>query len=195
MRRSIVPGLKPQGPGCNDKSLRERVVNVVTALPFLALSRSELSQDTSQERKMYGLSMLAVGMAATAYHCSSGPVRKAFRRADYWSISLASNQLARAAHPGKMPLSLTALSLAATPFQPTAVTTVNMAAAEIGLARKAKQQPGVRKAYRHHVLAGATGLACFGLEDIAIQHDFHFVHSMWHCLAFYGLAKASSVLS
>ena len=31
----------------------------------------------------------------------------------------------------QMPLSLTALSLAATPFQPTAVTTLNMAAAEV----------------------------------------------------------------
>ena len=59
-------------------------------------------QDTSKERNAYGLSMLAVGVAAAAYHCSSGPIRKAFRRADYWSISLASNQLAGAAHPGKV---------------------------------------------------------------------------------------------
>ena len=66
---------------------------------------------------------------------------------------------------------------------------------QVGLACKAKQQPDVRKGYRHHVLAGATGLACFGLEDIAIQRDFHFVHSMWHCLAFYSLAKASTVLT
>ncbi len=46
--------------------------------------------------------MLAVGLAATAYHCSSGSIRKAFRRADHWTISMASNQLARAVHPGKV---------------------------------------------------------------------------------------------
>ena len=37
-----------QGPGCNDNSLRERVVNVVTALPFLALSCSELRWAAAQ---------------------------------------------------------------------------------------------------------------------------------------------------
>lgn len=70
IRRSVIPSLKPQvsanfacygwctqlseskesegsrvgpqGPGCNDNTLRERVVNVLTALPFLALGHSEL---------------------------------------------------------------------------------------------------------------------------------------------------------
>lgn len=70
IRRSLIPSLKPQvstsfaccqqctrfsgrkesegsrigqqGPGCNDNSLRERMFNVLTALPFLVLSHSEL---------------------------------------------------------------------------------------------------------------------------------------------------------
>ncbi|KAK9835265.1 hypothetical protein WJX84_012011 [Apatococcus fuscideae] len=101
-RRPVLPSLKPQGPGCNDSSLRERVVNVATSLPFLAVGRHELGQSKNSDRKIYGLSMLAVGLAATAYHCSSGSIRKAFRRADYWTIALASSRLARVVHGGKV---------------------------------------------------------------------------------------------
>ncbi len=49
----------------------------------------------------FGASLLGVGLAATAYHASSGKLRKHLRKLDYWSISLSTTAAVRAALPAK----------------------------------------------------------------------------------------------
>ena len=49
----------------------------------------------------FGASLFGVGLAATAYHASSGKLRKYLRKLDYWSISLSTTAAVRAALPAK----------------------------------------------------------------------------------------------
>lgn len=56
---------------------------------------------SSAEGVQFGASLLAVGVAATAYHVSSGRLRKHLRKLDYWSISLCTTAAVRAALPAK----------------------------------------------------------------------------------------------
>ena len=48
-----------------------------------------------------------MGIAATAYHVSSGRLRKHLRKLDYWSISLCSTAAVRAALPAKSQVNVT----------------------------------------------------------------------------------------
>ena len=87
------------------------------------------------EGRLYGASILAIGLAATAYHATSGKLRTAFRKADYWTISLSSVAMTKALHPERMQNRwakvASAASLAAIPFQPTLVTACHAAAMEV----------------------------------------------------------------
>lgn len=56
---------------------------------------------SSVEGVQFGASLLGVGIAATAYHVSSGRLRKHLRKLDYWSISLCTTAAVRAALPAK----------------------------------------------------------------------------------------------
>ena len=56
---------------------------------------------SSAEGVQFGASLLGVGIAATAYHVSSGRLRKHLRKLDYWSISLCTTAAVRAALPAK----------------------------------------------------------------------------------------------
>ena len=56
---------------------------------------------SSPEGVQFGASLLGVGIAATAYHLSSGRLRKHLRKLDYWSISLCTTAAVRAALPAK----------------------------------------------------------------------------------------------
>ena len=75
---------------------------------------------------------MAVGASATAYHAASGKLRTSLRKLDYWTIALASTQMARALFPPTSPClrALNAASWALTPFQPTVVSTLNFGIAE-----------------------------------------------------------------
>lgn len=86
----------------------------------------------SREGKGYGISLVLVGAAATAYHAASGRLRRHLRKLDYWTISLASTRLLDALAPAgcRRPM-LQAGSWALTPFRPTAVSTLNFALAEV----------------------------------------------------------------
>jgi predicted membrane channel-forming protein YqfA (hemolysin III family) len=85
------------------------------------------------EGKRFGSSMVTVGMAATAYHAARGDLRRALRKLDYWTIAAASSQMVRALFPAASPQlrALGAASWALMPFQPTAVSSINIAVAEV----------------------------------------------------------------
>ncbi|DBB16865.1 TPA: hypothetical protein ACH3X3_015101 [Trebouxia sp. C0006] len=85
----------------------------------------------------FGASLLGVGLAATAYHASSGKLRKHLRKLDYWSISLSTTAAVRAALPAKSQARARLSSiglLALVPFQPSAVTAINASIAQVEFA-------------------------------------------------------------
>jgi len=52
----------------------------------------------------------------------------------------------------------------------------------------------LRSAHRRQAASLAAGLACFGLEDVAMQHNMGLVHAMWHCLACYAVSSANALI-
>ena len=74
-----------------------------------------------------------MGAAATAYHASAGSVRPHLRKLDYYTISVASMQLLRALFPQpcRRRRALHAAGTALMPFQPTAVSVLNLGLAEV----------------------------------------------------------------
>ena len=55
--------------------------------------------------------------------------------------------------------------------------------------------PQLRSAHRRQAVTLAAGMACFGLEDMAIDRDIGFVHAMWHCLACYAVSSVNALIS
>ncbi|XP_022888982.1 uncharacterized protein LOC111404401 [Olea europaea var. sylvestris] len=76
--------------GCmnGDKHLAERVANVLTSLPFIALGIQAPRKNLNC--KLYANSLIGVGIASSAYHASRGKLRKYLRWADYTMIATAS---------------------------------------------------------------------------------------------------------
>ena len=50
------------------------------------------------------------------------------------------------------------------------------------------------RTYKKHVAIGGLGLCCFALEDVAISHGHHFVHSLWHLNACYAVASTNAMM-
>jgi hypothetical protein len=82
--------LQPQGDTHNDNDPTQRLLNVLTSLPFLAVGANELRKRRTPEGRTHAMSLLAVGTVATAYHASSGESRLLWRKLDYWTIGVSS---------------------------------------------------------------------------------------------------------
>lgn len=93
--------ISPKGPGSNDRTRRERLLNTLTSLPIIFVGLHTIRHRESTAGVHFGASLLGVGLAATAYHASSGKLRQHFRKLDYWSISLSTTAAVRAALPAK----------------------------------------------------------------------------------------------
>lgn len=90
---------------------------------------------------------------------------------------------------------MTAATAPAIPFVPFQVSALHTAVTEVEFARQAlRGSTGVRKAYAQHALVGGAGLACFALEQKAIDANFIYMHAMWHLLACWGVANTNVLL-
>jgi hypothetical protein len=191
--------LQPKGPGSNDRSTAERLLNVFTSVPFLLVGQELVrAKDRSPEVRQVGASLMLAGGTACAYHATNPgkqtKLRTVLRKLDYWTVSLATAALVRAAGPQVS--QLTSLSsLLFVPMRPTAVTLSNITSVELQLARQALSKPALRPAYRRHALALAAGGACFAGESTAIEHDVMCVHALWHCFAAYAVASGAKMLA
>lgn len=67
-------------------------------------------------------------------------------------------------------------------------------AMQVEFARCSQRCPQLRSAHRRQAASLAAGLACFGMEDVALQHKCGFVHAMWHCLACYAVSSANALI-
>ena len=88
-------------PGCGCRTLAERVINVVTSLPFSAVGLHMLRQRQTAEGRRHGASLVAVGAMAALYHAvpsfGRGRCRDVARKLDYWTISWSAALLVSAA--------------------------------------------------------------------------------------------------
>ncbi|GFR41466.1 hypothetical protein Agub_g2155, partial [Astrephomene gubernaculifera] len=121
--------LRPVGPGGNDRTVSERLLNVATCGMFFQAGGKIVRLCSSLAARRFGWAFIAVGAIATLYHGSVGRLRPLARKVDYYSIALAS-LLLRAAVVGPAPRWLGGVMLAATPFRPTLVSGCNFMAVE-----------------------------------------------------------------
>ncbi len=82
--RVPCPFRVPAGPGGCDHNAFERCANCATSAPYVLVGVHAIKNRKTQAGKAWGASMCAVGMASTAFHASSGSLRPACRRMDYW---------------------------------------------------------------------------------------------------------------
>ena len=65
---------------------------------------------------------------------------------------------------------------------------------QVEFIRRSVEDRKLARAYRRHAAMGGIGLCCFALEDVAIQHGHHFVHSLWHLNACYAVASTNALM-
>lgn len=65
---------------------------------------------------------------------------------------------------------------------------------QVEFAKCSQRCPALRSAHRRQAASLVAGLACFGLEDVAMKHNMGFVHAMWHCLACYVVSSANFLI-
>ncbi|KAK9828505.1 hypothetical protein WJX72_000442 [[Myrmecia] bisecta] len=183
---------RPQGPGKCDHSRFERVVNVVTSLPFVAIGYDTMKKMTTSEGKMYGASIMGVGAGAVVYHTSPNKYRNLGRKIDYWCIGLSSTALMRAVLPSTPPVA-TAAAIFMTPFQPFVVASANALAVEAHYLKRAKQRGDLKRAHQLHITTGVLGMFCFVLEEV--YPKIPLVHTAWHGLSAFGMAGMNHLVA
>ncbi|KDO64629.1 hypothetical protein CISIN_1g0257632mg, partial [Citrus sinensis] len=105
-----------------DLHLLERVANVLTSLPFIALGLQTPRKNLNMT--LYANSLVGVGVTSSLYHSSRGKLRKYLRWADYAMIATATVCLSRALRD-ENPKMLMAASALALPIQPLMVSAVH----------------------------------------------------------------------
>ncbi|GAB4818340.1 hypothetical protein N2152v2_005386 [Parachlorella kessleri] len=188
--------LQPQGETQCDRTWGERVINVVTSLPFSVVGLHMLSQRESREGRHHASSLVAVGLTAAIYHASTGSFRKIARKADYWTIAYSASQMVKALYPDNSWVSRAAnASLLAVPFKPFVVSSAHAAVLEYEYFRQARANKVLRKDLLLHASTAALGTAAFFLEDPLKEVGFEHMHSIWHCLAGFGTATMGGLLA
>ena len=190
---SIRDNIQPQGDVHNDDTLTQRALNVVTSLPIIAIGYHLRKKVTSPEGISYANSMVAVGAAATAYHCSWGRFRTTVaRKLDYYAISYSSAKLVRALWPGEVTKKAERVMHCVTPFRPFWVSTACALAMQAEFVRLGVKNEALRPALRAHGAAAAISGGAFACEDVLAEHPRagaagKHMHSLWHLASAYGL--------
>ena len=142
--------------------------------------------------RVYGCSLVGVGIASLAFHASSGPARPVCRQLDYYAIALSTSAFLRAAAPRGVPgAPLTALALAGTPVSPLGVAALNGLVTEAALTARAARYPQLRRMQLYHSLAGFVSGAAWLADDVL---DLPLAHAVWHLGAFFAADAAHRCL-
>lgn len=188
--QQIPPCLKPIHCCLNgDRSLSERVTNVLTSLPFIALGLQAPRKNLNC--KIYANSLIGVGIASSLYHMSSGKLRKYFRWADYTMIATTTVCLSRALRNenSKLLMGVSALLL---PIQPLMVSAVHTGLMEVEFAKRALEEPHLRMAHNVHKMSSLVGGALFIADDIFPETQY--LHAGWHLAAAVGVGTCNKLL-
>ncbi|XP_057777493.1 uncharacterized protein LOC130995977 [Salvia miltiorrhiza] len=172
-----------------DRSLAERVVNVLTSLPFIALGIQAPRKNLNC--KIYANSLIGVGVASGLYHASRGRWRKYLRWADYTMIATSTVCLTRALRNENSKL-LMATSALFLPIQPVMVTTVHTGLMEVAFAKRAVEDPDLKVAHNVHKMSSIIGGALFICEDYFPETQY--LHAAWHLAAAVGVGTCNKLL-
>jgi hypothetical protein len=77
----------PQGIGCCDHNGTERLVNVLTSLPYVCVGIHAYRNRRTEAGKLWGASIAGVGVASGVYHATSGRAKHWARKMDFWAIA------------------------------------------------------------------------------------------------------------
>eukprot|EP00195_Chlamydomonas_chlamydogama_P004869 CAMPEP_0202901024 /NCGR_PEP_ID=MMETSP1392-20130828/12742_1 /ASSEMBLY_ACC=CAM_ASM_000868 /TAXON_ID=225041 /ORGANISM="Chlamydomonas chlamydogama, Strain SAG 11-48b" /LENGTH=273 /DNA_ID=CAMNT_0049587507 /DNA_START=202 /DNA_END=1023 /DNA_ORIENTATION=- len=169
--------LSPTGPGGCDHNPLERCANCATSVPYVLCGVHAMKNRKTRAGRLWGASLVGVGAASCAFHASSGSIRPACRKLDFWSIAASSNIMLRSVFPG-LPTAVTALGMLATPFKPFLVSTINSTAMELKYLYRAHKNPKLKGAQMLHATTCLVGLSCFALEEFFPRAPL--IHSAWH---------------
>ncbi|KAI3453133.1 hypothetical protein Pfo_009796 [Paulownia fortunei] len=182
--------LRPIHCGLNgDQNIAEKVANVLTSLPFIALGIQ--SPRKNLNCTIYANSLIGVGVASSLYHASRGKLRKYLKWADYTMIATATVCLSRALRNDNSKL-LMAASALFLPIQPLMVSAVHTGLMEVSFAKRAFQDPDLRMAHNVHKMSSLLGGALFFAEDIFPETPF--LHAGWHLAAAVGVGTCNKLL-
>lgn len=202
--RAVGERLKPVGEGTGDDTRCERWLNVLTSIPYGLCGIHALKHRKGFEGKVWGASLVAVGICAGVFHASKSSIfparaRSICRKLDYWMISASTVSLLRACHPVTHPPVLLT-TLAMIPFEPFKVSATNILAMEIEFARRAygdatcyKKNDILKRSFHRQLAAAAVGTLFFFAED-AGDTNIPLVHAGWHCLSAYATAECNTLL-
>lgn len=206
--RAAAGRLKPVGPGSGDDTHSERLLNVFTSIPYSMCGVHALRHRRTVEGKVWGASLVAVGLCAGLFHASkdsrfAARARRFCRKVDYWMVSASTVCLLRACHPVKPP---PMLLMAMIPFEPCTMSATNIMAMELEYARRAYtvdstkkysacDRAGLKRSFHRQLAAAALGTLCFFAEDApASGKSLPLVHAGWHCLSAYATAECNALL-
>ncbi|XP_028758122.1 uncharacterized protein LOC114717951 [Neltuma alba] len=172
-----------------DNHLAERVANVVTSLPFIALGFNAPRRNLNS--KMYANSLIGVGVASSMYHCSRGKLRKFLRWVDYTMIATATVCLSRALR-NENPKMLMAATAVFLPVQPLMVSLVHTGMMEVAFAKRAVKDPDLRIAHNVHKMSSLLGGVLFIADDLYPETPY--LHAAWHLAAALGVGTCNKLL-
>ncbi|KAJ0763653.1 hypothetical protein HanPI659440_Chr08g0283451 [Helianthus annuus] len=177
--------------GCmhGDRHLGERIVNVLTSIPFIAVGIQAPRKNLNS--KLYANSLIGVGIASSMYHSSKGRWRKYLRWADYTMIATATVCLSRALRD-ENPKLLMAASALCLPIQPLMVSAVHTGMMEVAFARRAVENPELKLVHNVHKMSALLGGAFFVADDLF--PEIPYLHAGWHLAAAIGVGACNKLL-
>ncbi|XP_076905300.1 uncharacterized protein LOC143561025 isoform X1 [Bidens hawaiensis] len=177
--------------GCmhGDRHLGERIANVVTSIPFIAVGIQAPRKNLNS--KLYANSLIGVGITSSLYHSSKGRWRKYLRWADYTMIAAATVCLSRALSD-ENPKLLMAASALCLPIQPLMVSAVHTGMMEVAFARRAVKNPELKLVHNVHKMSVLLGGAFFVADDLF--PEIPYLHAGWHLAAAIGVGACSKLL-
>ncbi|KAM7274517.1 hypothetical protein ACFE04_016383 [Oxalis oulophora] len=183
--------LRPIHCSCShgDQTLMERIANVVTSMPFIALGLNAPRKNLNT--KLYANSLIGVGVASSLYHSSRGKVRRYLRWADYTMIATATLCLSRAIR-NENPKFLMAASTLLLPIQPMMVSALHTGMMEVAFAKRALKDPELRMAHNVHKMSSLLGGAFFIADDVFPKTPY--LHAAWHLAAAIGVGTCNKLL-
>jgi hypothetical protein len=188
--------IRPQGDCPNDDSADQRLLNVITSLPFVGVGLHMRRTLSSKEGKAYANSMLMVGAAATLYHATHGRLRKMCRKLDYYSISYASGRMVRAIWPESKVLNRVVRGgWLLIPFRPFILSTSYAIAMQLEFIKQGVNDKRLRRHLIGHGATAVAGACAFSFEEVlADAWGFKHMHSLWHCLSAYGVYTVGKLI-
>uniref|UniRef100_A0A2P2JLM2 Uncharacterized protein n=1 Tax=Rhizophora mucronata TaxID=61149 RepID=A0A2P2JLM2_RHIMU len=172
-----------------DQTVADKVANVLTSLPFIALGIQAPRKNLST--KLYANSLIGVGVASSLYHASQGKVKKYLRWFDYTMIATTTVCLSRALR-SENPKLLMAASAVLLPIQPLMVSAVHTGMMEMAFAKRALKDPELRMAHNVHKMSSLLGGVLFIADDIFPSTPF--LHAGWHLAAAIGVGTCNKLL-